>query len=93
MWQCLKEQGFGDICVGLIQQLYRNHRRKVKTVAGLTEWVPCSKGLKQGCVLSPLLFALYINELGVELEKLGGVRIGDVVIPAIFFADDIVLLA
>ena len=47
-----------------------------------------------GCNLSPLLFALYISALGDKLNKSGlGIELLGVVICAIFFADDIVLIA
>ncbi len=51
-------------------------------------------GLKQGCVLSPILFALYIKELGDTLILCGrGVQIGGVTIPGLLFTDDMVLMA
>ena len=53
-----------------------------------------SRGVRQGCSLSPLLFALYLSDLGNELCKTGeGFVIEDVNICALFFADDIVLLS
>ena len=49
--------------------------------------------LKQGCSLSPVLFALYLAELGERLVQSGlGVKIGDVVVPGLFFADDMVVM-
>ena len=43
--------------------------------------------------MSPLLFAIYVSSLGEELNNSGlGVQLGSVVLSAIFFADDIVLI-
>ena len=52
------------------------------------------RGLRQGCSLSPLLFALYISDVGneVTLTQLG-FRLGNVCISGLLFADDIVLVA
>ena len=46
-----------------------------------------------GCNLSPLLFALYISALGAKLNTSGlGIELMGIIICAIFFADDIVLI-
>ena len=46
-------------------------------------------GLRQGCVLSPLLLSLYINGLIVELkQKRCGVECGGLPLPGLLFADD-----
>ena len=58
-----------------------------------TWWIDCSIGLKQGCALSPTLFALYMVELSKRLMLSKGVKIGNCNLPALFFADYIVLLA
>ena len=40
------------------------------------------EGLKQGCSLSPVLFALYLAELGNRLVASGlGVKVGNITIP------------
>lgn len=53
------------------------------------------RGLKQGCPLSPLLFALYIAALNRVLKgnQLGGVVVGGTKIYSLEFADDIALMA
>ena len=51
-------------------------------------------GVKQGGVLSPVLFCLYIDGLLVALSKAGvGCFIGDYFVGALAYADDVVLLA
>ena len=52
------------------------------------------RGLRQGCVLSPILFSLYINSLTEELRNKGvGVTCGERHVPALLYADDMVILA
>jgi len=51
-------------------------------------------GVKQGGVISPVLFCIYIDKLLLELSKSGfGCFIGEVFLEALVYADDIVLLA
>lgn len=53
------------------------------------------RGLKQGCPLSPLLFAIYFHDMDLILRKWqsGGIVVGNTKIYSLAYADDIVLLA
>lgn len=53
-----------------------------------------SKGVKQGCNLSPTLFNLYIEEALKEIRKEnnGGVKIGGILVQMLRFADDIAVI-
>ena len=49
--------------------------------------------MKQGAILSPLFYSLFVNELLVALEKSGlGVKIGSVYCSAPMYADDLALI-
>ena len=51
------------------------------------------QGVRQGCVASPHLFAMYTEMIMISLEDKGGFRIGGIVINNLRYADDIVILA
>ena len=55
---------------------------------------PVSAGVRQGGVLSPLLFAVYMDNLIDKLESSGyGCRIHGLFMGCVMYADDIILLA
>ena len=90
----LRSIGFGGRVVSLNRSMYFNDSVQINLAHGLLEPLYFTQGVKQGCSLSPLLFALYIASLGQALDssKLG-VKLGKVMITAIFFEDDLLLLS
>ena len=55
---------------------------------------PNSSGVKQGGILSPNFFSLYVNDLLIMLKKSGiGCHIDSLFLGAIMFADDLALVA
>ena len=60
----------------------------------LTEDFKVEAGVPQGAILSPFLYAVYIDGLHNALREAGlGVRIFGRLVPLLLYADDIVLLA
>merc|ERR1719427_1098610 len=73
--------------------MYRNDSVRFLINGHYTDQLFLTKGVKQGCNLSPLLFALFMNSLGNELNSTGrGIDLGNTNISALFFADDLVLV-
>lgn len=59
-----------------------------------TGWFPTPFGVKQGDVLSPTLFAIYVNDLAQEIKRANlGIDIDDLNLSILLYADDIVLVA
>ena len=66
----------------------------VRGADGLTDLFPCSRGIRQGCLLSPLPFALFLNDLNSYVSEFStGVIVGSDSIHTLLYADDLVLVA
>ena len=59
LWKLLKEMGIPDHLTCLLRNLYAGQEAAVRTRHGMTDWFQISKGVCQGCLLSPCLFNLY----------------------------------
>ena len=63
MWKILQEMGILDHLTCLLRNLYAGQAATVRTRHGKTEWFQIGKGVCQGCVLSPCLFNLYVEDI------------------------------
>ena len=92
LWQKLMDWEFPQKVINVLKAMYEGVHGVITFQGFQSGSLPLSIGLKQGCVLSPLLFALYIAELGEQLlANKTGPMIGGVQIPGLFFADDMLL--
>ena len=55
--------------VKLIVNLYAGQQAAVRLECGMSDWLSVSKGVRQGCILSPHLFSLYIDGIMREVEQ------------------------
>jgi len=81
----------------LIKHLYSNSSCYIKLGSRRTRTFQYSRGVRQGCILSPLLFNLYLNELSILLNQTA--RTDPIFLPnntklsSLLYADDLVLLS
>jgi hypothetical protein len=77
-----------------VKSLYEDFRCTVRVNNLYTDFFSIPNGLKQGCVISPTLFKIYINDLASELNELNcGVQYNDSNVSLLMFADDVVIMA
>ena len=73
---------------------YKDQRVQVRWNHSLSSSFSVSNGVRQGGVLSPILFTLYVDDLLSSLERLGvGCFWGPQFLGALCYADDLALLA
>jgi len=93
LWTKMKRYGIDGRFMRVCEGLYRDVGARVRVGSVFSERFDIKEGLKQGCILSPSLFSLFLMDLAEELEdKDLGVKVSGVWMGACFFADDIVLL-
>lgn len=94
LWAKLAAMGFGGDFLGCLKALYYNDSVDSVINGISTRPVFLRRGLRQGCSLSPLLFALYISDIGSDLARsVEGFPLGGLVFSGLLFADDIVLIS
>jgi len=94
LWFKLRQMGVDGHMWNAIRSLYGTCRSSVRVGGVAEDWYEDKVGLRQGCPLSPLLFALYINEMAEEVKKAScGVKLGQLEVSILMFADDVVLLS
>ena len=81
------------MCKMLIS-MYTQQQLSVKWNSSISAPMHCSNGIKQGGVLSPTLFCVYMDELITRLRSSKiGCHLGNMYVGALAYADDLTLLA
>ena len=94
MFSCLTERQMCPLIIRLLFNIYTSSEYFVKWNNFQSESFPITNGVKQGGVISPILFTLYTNSLieKVRESKLG-CHVGNKCAAIFVYADDIILLA
>jgi hypothetical protein len=82
------------IVIRLLLNMYINHTTRVAWNGIFSDRFVAKNGVKQGGILSPVLFCIYFDDLISELTKANiGCFIGNLFVGILAYADDVVLLA
>ena len=88
--------GIPDHLTCILRNLYAGQEATVRIGHGTTDWFQISKGICQGCILSPCLFNLYaeyiMRNAGLE-EAQAGIKIAGRNLNNLRYADDTTLMA
>ena len=63
MWITMQEMGFPEHLIDLLRELYNEQEATVRTEFGETDSFKISKGLRQGCPLSPTKFNVHAERV------------------------------
>ena len=94
LFQKLVTAGVPPVVIRVLAFVYEEQFAWVKWGQARSKQFRILNGTRQGSVLSPSLWALYMDELIKRLRKLGvGCYIGGIYYGVVIFADDVALLA
>ena len=71
LWDVLKKTCIKGKLYKRLRGMLKIVKACVRTTEGLTYYFDCPTGLKQGCIASPVLFLMFINELVCIFENSG----------------------
>lgn len=97
LWIVLEKIGTSSKMIKMLKSMYNSVQCCVRWGAKVTDFFECPQGVKQGCLLSPLIFSLFISEVADYVRAHG--KHGFQLLPGfeeiflLLFADDIVLLS
>lgn len=95
LWCMLAKLRINKTVLSLIQEMHSKNWARVilDTLGNLSKKIQIMNGLRQGCVLAPLLFSLFLSDLPVTLSKAGGLspKMGGTHISCLLYADDLVI--
>ena len=91
LFKTMQAFGFGNGFIDCIRILYSNATTKIKVNGHLTNAIPLTRGLRQGCPLSPSLYVLIVEIFALQLRtnpNIVGFKVGGDKIVSMHYADD-----
>ena len=90
----MEKAGIPDLERNLIKSLYWNQYAVIKTADGKSRRICIRRGVRQGCIISPILFNLYTEYMMKEFQdEVKGIKIGGQNFTNFRYADDAVFVS
>ena len=94
LFEMLIDRNVNPYYIRILLQSYTSQKLRVQYDNKMSDWFKVTNGVKQGGVLSPTLFGVYVDGMLKEIsDKRLGCNIGDMNVGIVGYADDIILLA
>ena len=94
IFSSLKKRHLPAVVIRALLFIYTEQSAVVKWGSSVSEPFRLTNGTRQGSVISPTLWCLYVDDLIVELRTLGlGCKIENIFVGITVYADDVILLA
>ncbi|KAF1010546.1 MAG: hypothetical protein GAK29_05048 [Acinetobacter bereziniae] len=94
LWQTLAEYGVDEPTLNVLKEIYNGSKACVRVNGTLSDWFEVQQGVRQGCVMSPWLFNVFIDKCVRDAcFDARGVKVGSVDVKVLLYADDAVLVA
>lgn len=94
LFDALNGFGLGSVFIEWVKVLYRSPTARILVNGSVSDIFPLGRGTRQGCPLSPLLFALALEPLAEAIRVhrgISGVKLGDIEYKISLYADDVLL--
>ena len=96
LFERLRSKGITGKVFNLIKKIYMNEKCRIKIGGTLSDAFDANQGVRQGCILSPLLFNIFLSDLPKILNKQENnpAMIGpEKKVSCILWADDLVMIS
>jgi hypothetical protein len=93
LWRKLEEKGLPGAWIKMLRGMFDANESKVRIEGRKTRAFRNEMGLLQGSILSPILYAAFMDDLPKRLRRLSKFSLGNLKAASYLYADDIAIVA